>query len=139
MSLSAVQTLQALIGNPLSLENVRSLVTPDVTYVSLSENNPQLQAYLPWTGSHRGPEAIVKAFEGITKTWQTKAFEVRDVIEQGDKVALFGSFTYVSRALGKEITSLFSLFARMKDGKVSYVQFLEDTFGTSGSVRPERN
>jgi ketosteroid isomerase-like protein len=64
---------------------------------------------------------------------------VRDVIEQGDKVALFGSFTYVSRALGKEITSLFSLFARMKDGKVSYVQFLEDTFGTSGSVRPERN
>jgi len=118
---------------------VKSLATADVTYVSLSENNPKLQGYLPWTGSHRGPEAIVKAFEGINKTWETKAFEVRDVIEQADKVAMFGSFTYVSRGLGKEITSLFSLFAKIKDGKVSYVQFLEDTFGTSGSVRPEKN
>jgi uncharacterized protein len=136
MSESAMQTLQALIGNPLSLENVSRLVTPDVTYVSLSENNPKLQGYLPWTGRHRGPESIVKAFEGMTKTWQTKAFEVRDIIEQGDKVAMFGSFTYVSREFGKEITSLFSLFAKMKDGKVSYIQFLEDTFGTAGTVRP---
>jgi uncharacterized protein len=135
MNRSAAQTLHALIGNPLSLENVRSLVTPDVTYVSLSESNPKLQAYLPWTGVHRGPEAIVKAFEGITKTWETKAFEVRDVIEQGDRIAMFGSFTYVSREFGKEITSLFSLFARMKEGGVSYIQFLEDTFGTSGTVR----
>ena len=135
MNRSAAQTLHALIGNPLSLENVRSLVTPDVTYVSLSENNPKLQAYLPWTGAHRGPEAIVKAFEGITKTWETKAFEVRDVIEQGDRIAMFGSFTYVSREFGKEITSLFSLFARTKEGRVSYIQFLEDTFGTSGTVR----
>jgi len=135
MNRSAEQTLQALIGNPLSLENVRSLVTPDVTYVSLSENNPNLQAYLPWTGVHRGAEAIVKTFEGITKAWETKAFEVRDVIEQGDRIAMFGSFTYVSREFGKEITSLFSLFARMKDGRVAYIQFLEDTFGTSGTVR----
>jgi uncharacterized protein len=139
MSRSAVETLQALIGNPLSLDNVKSLVTADVTYVSLSENNPELQGYLPWTGRHRGPEGIVKAFEGITKTWETKAFEVRDVIEQGDKVAMFGSFTYVSRELGKEITSLFSLLAKLKDGKVSYIQFLEDTFGTSGTVRRERH
>ena len=135
MSGSSLPTLQALIGNPLSLENVRSLVTPDVTYVSLSEDNPRLKGYLPWTWTHRGPEAIVEALEGITKTWQTKAFEVRDVIEQDDKVAMFGSFTYVSRDLGKEITSPFSLFARMKGGKVAYIQFLEDTFGTSGTVR----
>jgi ketosteroid isomerase-like protein len=139
MSRSAVQTLQALIGNPLSLENVRSLVTPDVLYVSLSEDNPKLQSYLPWTGRHRGPEAIVKAFEGITKTWETKAFEVRDVIEQDDKVAMFGSFTYVSRELGKEVTSPFSLFAKVKDGKVSFIQFLEDTFGTSGTMHLESN
>lgn len=46
MSRSAVQTLQALLSNPLSLENVRSLVTP-VTHVWLSENNPKLPGYLP--------------------------------------------------------------------------------------------
>ena len=135
MSRSALEILQALVANPLSLENVRPLVTSDVTYVSLSESNPSLQSYLPWTGRHRGPESIVKAFEQMTKTWETRAFEVRDVIEQADKVAMLGSFTYVSRELGKEITSLFSLFAKLTDGRVSYIQFLEDTFGTAGTVR----
>jgi ABC-type phosphate transport system substrate-binding protein len=38
---------------------------PDVTYVSLSEHNPELKAYLPWTGTHKGPEAIVKVLEGV--------------------------------------------------------------------------
>src|SRR2546422_10298776 len=26
---------------------------------------PELKRYLPWTGTNRGPEAIVRAFEGI--------------------------------------------------------------------------
>ncbi len=77
----------------------------------------------------------MKAFEGMGRTWETKAFEVRDVIEQGDKVALFGSFTYRGRDTGREVTSPFSLFAKIKNGKVFYIQFLEDTFGTSRTVK----
>lgn len=134
MTNSPVQALQTLLANPLDLQNVRSVTAPDVTYVSLNENNPDLKRYLPWAGTNKGPESIVKAFEGIGRTWETKAFEVRDVIEQGDKVAMFGSFTYRGRETGKEITSPFSLLARVKDGKVVYVQFLEDTFGTSRTV-----
>ena len=70
------------------------------------------------------------------RAWETKAFEVREVLEQGDKVALFGSFTYRGRESGKEMTSPFSLFAKVKDGKIAYIQFLEDTFGTSRTVTP---
>jgi uncharacterized protein len=66
--------------------------------------------------------------------WETKAFEVRDVVEQGDSVAMFGSFTYRGRESGKQITSPFSILAKVKDGKITYVQFLEDTFATSGTV-----
>ena len=29
--------------------------------------------------TNKGPESIVKAFEGIGRTWETRAFEVRDV------------------------------------------------------------
>jgi len=46
-----------------------------------------------------------------------------EVLEQGDKVAMFGSFTYRGRESGKEITSLFPLFAKVKDGKAFYIQF----------------
>jgi ketosteroid isomerase-like protein len=133
---SPVQTVQTLLANPLDLENVRRVTTPDVTYVSLSEDNPELKRYLPWAGIHRGPEEIVRTFEGVGRVWETKAFEVREVIEQGDKVAMFGSFTYRGRESGREITSPFAILAKVKGGKVSYVQFFEDTFGTSGTVTP---
>jgi len=134
MTTSPAQILQTLLANPLDLAKVRSLTTPDVTYVSLSENNPELNRYLPWTGRHEGPESIVEVFGGLGRAWETKAFEVREVVEQGDKVAMFGSFTYRGRESGKEITSLFSILAKVKDGRVHYIQFLEDTFGTSGTV-----
>src|SRR5258706_3763581 len=131
MATSAAQLVQTLLANPVDLANVKSVTTPDVTYVSLSENNPELKGYLPWTGTNRGPESIVRAFEGIGGAWETKAFEVREVLENSDKEAMFGSFTYRGRKSGQEITSPFSLLAKVKDSKIYYVQILEDTSGTS--------
>jgi ketosteroid isomerase-like protein len=132
--ISSTQVVQTLLANPVDLANVRSVTTPDVTYVSLNEDNPELKRYLPWTGTNTGPESIVRAFEGIGRAWETKAFQVRDIMEQGDKVAMFGSFTYRGRESGQEITSPFSVLAKLRDGKIHFVQFLEDTFGTSGTL-----
>src|SRR2546426_4796342 len=56
MTTSPAQVLQALLANPRDLANVTSLTTPDVTYVSLNEDNPELKRYLPWTGTNQGPE-----------------------------------------------------------------------------------
>ena len=134
MTASPAQILQTLLASPLDLEKVRSLTTRDVTYVSLSEDNPELKRFMPWTGTHKGPEAIVEVLGAVGKAWETKAFTVRDVLEQGDTAAMFGSFTYRGRESGKEITSLFSILAKVKDGRVHYIQFMEDTFGTSGTV-----
>jgi uncharacterized protein len=138
MTISAAQIVQTLLANPVDLANVRSVTAPDVTYVSLSEDNPELKRYLPWAGTNRGPESIVRTFEGVGRVWETKAFQISDVIEQGNTVAMFGSFTYRGRESGKEITSPFSILAKVTDGKIHYVQFLEDTFGTSGTLgRPQ--
>jgi len=134
MKPSPTELIQTLLANPRDLATVKSVTMPDVTYVSLNESNPELKRYLPWTGTNKGPESIVRAFEAMSRAWETKAFDVRDVIEQGDKVAMFGSFTYRGREAGQEITSPFSLLAKVRDGKIHYVQFLEDTFGTSGTL-----
>src|SRR6266705_913262 len=112
MTTSPAQVIQALLANPRDLANVKSVTTPDVTYVSLNEDNPELKRYLPWTGTNQGPEAIVRAFEGIGRAWETKAFEVREVLVQDDKVAMFGSFTYRGRQSGQEITT--SSFSRTR-------------------------
>ena len=130
-----LELVQTLLSNPTSFENVRGLTTDDVTYVSLSFDNPELRKVLPWTGTNRGPQSIVEVFNGIGRVWETKAFEVRDVVADEHSVTMFGSFTYKTRALGKEITSPFALLAKVTDGKINYIQFMEDTFGTASSFR----
>jgi len=132
---TTLELLQSLISNPTNIEHVRSLTTEDVTYVSLNFDNPELQKVLPWAGTNRGPQSIVDTFNGIGRVWETKAFEVRDVIVNEHSVAMFGSFTYKTRTLGKEITSPFAMFAKVTNGKISYIQFPEDTFCTAGSFR----
>jgi hypothetical protein len=69
-----------------------------------------------------------------SKLWFSDG-KVTDTIEQGNRVALFGSFTYKSNVTGKEITSPFGLLARFEGEKVAYVQFLEDSYGTAGSFK----
>ena len=78
--------------------------------------------------------AIVDVFNGIGKVWETKAFEVKDVIANEKSIATFGSFTYKTRTLGKEITSPFALLAKVTGDKISYIQFMEDTFGTASTL-----
>jgi uncharacterized protein len=130
-----LELVQALLSDPTNIEHVRGLTTEDVTYVSLNFDNPELHKVLPWAGTNRGPQSIVDAFDSMGRVWETKAFEVRDAIANEHSVAMFGSFTYRTRALGKDITSPFALLAKVVDDRISYVQFLEDTFGTAGSFR----
>ena len=66
MTISPSQAVKTLLANPVDLANVKNVTTPDVTYVSLNEDNAELKRYLPWTGTNKGPESIVRAFEGIT-------------------------------------------------------------------------
>jgi ketosteroid isomerase-like protein len=130
-----LELVQTLISNPTDIEHVRGLTTEDLTYVSLNFDNPELHRVMPWAGTNRGPQSLVDAFKDMGRVWETKAFEIREVVANDESVALFGSFTYKTRALGKEITSPFALLAKVSGDKISYIQFLEDTFGTASSFR----
>ena len=48
---------------------------------------------------------------------------------------MFGSFTYRSVFLGQPVRSPFSIHAKVKDGKIAFFQFMEDTFATARSFR----
>jgi uncharacterized protein len=135
MSTNLSAVLQQLLQNTSNLKVLQRLMTPDATYVSLNFDNPELKKVMPWTGTHKGAQALFDVFTAIQRFWKTLDFKVTDTIEQGSRVALFGSFTYKSNATGKEITSPFSLLARFEGDKVAYIQFLEDSYGTAGSFR----
>ena len=118
MSTNLTAVLQELLQNTTNVTVLRQLMTPDATYVSLNFNNPEPKKIMPWTGTHKGPQALPDVFAAIQRFWKTLDFKVIDTIEQGNRVALFGTFTYKSIATGKEITSPFGLW-RVSRGKRS--------------------
>ena len=135
MSTNLTAVLRQLLQNTTNLGVLRQMTTPDVTYVSLNFDDPELKKIEPWAGTHKGPESLPKVFAGIQSFWKTLDFKVTDTIEQGNRVAFFGSFTYKSNVTGKEITSPFSVLARFEGDKVAYLQFQEDSYGTAGSFK----
>ena len=134
-SMAALEIVNGILKNPSDIENVRSLTSSDVTYVSLNYSNPDLKKIMPWCGTSYGPESIVKTFEDVGRFWEVKSFEKETMFTDGENVAIFGRFTYISTVLSKTVTSPFAVFAKVHDGRCTYMQFMEDTFATGASFR----
>lgn len=135
MTLNPTEVVAAILKNPTDIENVRSPVADNVTYVSLNYENPDLKRIMPWEGTSRGAESIVKTFVDVGRFWDNQAFEIEALFGSGQNVAMFGRFTYKSKVLAKLVTSPFAVFAKVLDGRCTYLQFMEDTFATGASFR----
>ena len=133
--LSPLDIINGILNNPKDINNVRSLTTKDVTYVSLNYSNPDLKKVMPWCGTSHGPESIVKTFVDVGRFWKVESFKKEAMFSDGENVAVFGRFTYKSSILSKTVTSPFSVFAKVHNGRCTYMQFMEDTFATGASFR----
>ena len=125
--LSPMEILSAILNKPTAIDQVRSLVTPDVTYVSLK--------IMPWCGTSRGPESIVETFLEVARYWQVQSFEADALFGSDRYAAMFGRFAYKSVVLSHVVTSPFAVFAKCQEGRCHYLQFMEDTFATGASFR----
>ncbi len=84
--------------------------------ISLNFNNPELQKILHWAGTHHeGAKGFIDTFAGVNEFWTIQTFEVQDIFSEDEKAAVFGSFTYPSRTLNKQVTSPFSILAKVKE------------------------
>jgi hypothetical protein len=135
MTKTSVDLVQELLKHRKNLEIVSALCSPDVTYVSLNYSNPDLQKSMPWCGTSYGPEAIVSTFVRVEEYWRLDDFSPDATFGDDKHVAIFGSMTLTSTVLGKTVTSPFSIFCKVADEKVTYMQFMEDTFATSSTFR----
>lgn len=133
--ISPLAVLQLILSNPTDLDFVRQYTAEDFTYVSLNYENTELERVMPWAGTATGAEALVQTFIDVGRFWTVDAFEIHDSFENEDGAAIFGTFTYTSSVLEKSVTSPFAVLARGSNGKLSYVQFMEDTFATVRSFR----
>ncbi|WP_198039039.1 nuclear transport factor 2 family protein [Skermanella stibiiresistens] len=132
---SPLAVLQKILSNPTDLDFVKQLTTENFTYVSLNYDNPELKQVMPWAGTTEGTEGLVQTFIDVNRYWTVNDFQIQDSFENEGAAAIFGTFTYTSSTLGKTVTSPFAVLARGANGKLSYVQFMEDTFATVRSFR----
>lgn len=135
MPKTPVEIVQALLQGSIDPAIVHALVAPDATYVSLNYENAELRKIMPWAGTSRGPDAILSTYTTVAERWESQAFDIEAIFGTEENVAVFGRFTYKSKTLGKTITSPFSIFAKVQNEQVTYMQFMEDTFGTASTFR----
>jgi hypothetical protein len=131
MAKTRIEIVQALLNDRKNLDVVRTLCIPEATYVSLNYSNPDLNKSMPWCGTCHGPEAIVSQFVRVEAYWTLDDFSP-DAMFSDDE---HGSMTVTSKVLGRTVTSPFPLFCQVTDGKVTYMQYMEDTFATSSTFR----
>jgi ketosteroid isomerase-like protein len=139
MSASPIEVVGQWLQNLLDPDVVNNLVAPDATYVSLNTDDAELKKIMPWAGTSHGPQAFLDNLGEMFTRWENQAFNVTTMFASDENVAVFGDFRYKSHSLGKVVSSPFSIFLKVVDGKVTYLQFLEDSYATASSFRKDGN
>lgn len=109
------------------------LVAEDATYISLNFENLDLKRILPWTGTAIGREAYTSTFIRVAQNWTIEDFSIDSIFGTDEEVAVFGAFTYKSNSLGKSFRSPLAIHAKVKNQKIVYFMFMEDTFASARS------
>ena len=135
MSADPIDVVGEWLQGLLDPDVVNRLVAPEATYVSLNTDDPELQKIMPWAGTSHGPQAFLDNLGTMFTRWENQAFNVTTMFASGENVAVFGDFRYRSKSLGKVVSSPFSIFIKVADGQVTYLQFLEDSYATASSFR----
>jgi uncharacterized protein len=135
MPADPIDVVSEWLQSLLDPDVVNRLVAPDATYVSLNTDDPELQKIMPWAGTSHGPQAFLDNLGRMFTRWENQAFNVSEIFASGESVAVFGDFRYRSKSLDKIVTSPFSIHVKVVEGKVTYLQFLEDSYATASSFR----
>jgi uncharacterized protein len=113
MASSPTDVVASILSNPRSLSHVRPLVSDDFTYVSLNYEDKELKRIMPWCGTSRGVESLVKTFVDVGNFWRVDNFAIDAIFGQNENVAVFDRFTYTSTVISKTVTSPFAVFAKV--------------------------
>lgn len=82
---------------------------------------------LPTGGVWKGRDGVARFFQAVNDAWEFQAFEPRDYIAAGDRVAVCGSYTATGRATGRQVTCDWCMVWTIRNGKTVHFQEYTDT------------
>lgn len=116
---------------------IKSLVAFDATYVSLTEDNPDLHQLMPWAGTRYrvGPQAFIDTFTRVGLWWTRGPFDIQSIFTDGlGNMTAWGNFEITSNTVGRTVRSPWSCRAQInEEGLITYFQYMEDTFATAST------
>ena len=135
-----VETVKHLLTNATDQEVLKQLCASEVTDVSplLQKCKSQAAHAIRRPPRQRRTWRDPIHLHHLRQIWNNEDFQIEAIFGEGDHVAVFGHFTYRSHPLGKAYQSPFNVWCKFNEqGKVYYMQFMEDTFGTGATFEDD--
>ncbi len=89
----------------------------------------------PYAGTYVGAEAIIAGvFHRLGTEWTGYRAEVHTFLEDGDKVAAFGTYSGTYKATGKSMRATFAHLYLLKNGKILRMTQYVDTLVVSKAL-----
>lgn len=93
-------------------------------------------AAIPFAGTFKGTEGLIKMFTIISQTIKLKVFTPENFFTNENKVVVLGSDTAEVIATGKSYTSTWVQAFTFKESKIVHVQVYLDTLTISNAFQP---
>jgi ketosteroid isomerase-like protein len=83
---------------------------------------------LPHVGHHRGKDAVRGMWQTVHARYASLRHEVRDIVAEGDKVAISIRVFFTKRYTGRIVQFDLAVFFTFRDGRISHMREIMDTF-----------
>ncbi len=107
---------------------VLDLLTDDVEWVF------QGPSTIPFAGTRRGREGAEEFFSLVGKTLEFEQFEPREIVAQGDTVAVVGHERSLIKSTGRRFEQEWAHIYTLRGGKIARFWAFEDTATLAGAL-----
>lgn len=124
--MTATTTVQTFLNHVFSgaMDQALALIDPDAQFIS---TNPNPNPANPLHGTFVGLDGAKQFFAGFGEMLEPGEFKVTAAFGDNEHAALYGTLRHKVRKTGKDFPSDWALICRVKDARVSYYHFYEDT------------
>lgn len=134
--MGAAQVLQRYFAETMAgdLSAVDRYFAEAPDYVLVAEHNDALRETLPWVGRQTDRAGIKAAYGALLAELEVLDATQDAVVEDGERVAAFGTFRYRARSTGRVIDTGWSAHAAVRDDTIVSLRFYEDSHAVATAV-----
>jgi ketosteroid isomerase-like protein len=110
------------------IASILAVLDDQVEWKSFGEEGP--------IATMHGKQGVARFFQLVAERWSFLAFEPREYIASGDRLAVVGHYTANSKQTGRQFDADWVMLWGFRNGKVTHFQEFTDTLAAMEAVAP---